>query len=88
MCGQKIRFQNGIHWMELSIPAWREEIVVIPITSIPSNVLQTARRFPDNKLRFYAMVNLNAPNSNELLIGDFESLDLLKVFHPREQVIV
>lgn len=86
VCGQKMRLEHGTYYIEIFVPAWKNETVFVPITAIPSDVLQAARRFPDNKLRFYAKVNLDAPTARELLIGDFENFDLRKVF--REPAIV
>ena len=87
ICGQKISFVKGTYWMEVSVPAWkRNEKIAVPITSIPTTVLQTARRFPDNKLRFYAKVNLEAATAQELDIEAFESFDLRAVFQ-REAVV-
>ena len=81
VCGQKISFDHGVYWIELNVPEWRKNATfAVPITSIPQNVLQRARRFPDNKLRFYAKVNVNASNEKELLIEEFEDLDLCDVF--------
>lgn len=80
VCASGLVYQNGSHCIRLAIPAWNQEEFLVPATWIPSLVLSSAGRFPDNKLRFYAKVNLDATNPNDLGMKDFESLNLASVF--------
>ena len=85
VCGKKMHYENGAYLIEFAIPAWnQQETVRVPIALIPPDVLRSARKFPDNKIRFYAQVNLDETASHELMIGDFESLNLVNVFKPKE----
>ena len=72
--------KHGSPCLEITIPDWKDETVFIDATSVPGEVLRAAKRFPDNSLRFYAQVNLDAQNVQELSVSNIESFDITEVF--------
>ena len=77
---------SGCDYFEITIPSWNKtRRAFLPVTSVPHQVLQTAKRGPDNKLRFFANVNLEAGSEDDLGISDVESFDLAPVFQRQAQ---
>jgi hypothetical protein len=73
-------FEHGSPCLEITIPAWKDVPIFIDATSVPGEVLRAAKRFPDNSLRFYAQVNLDAQNVRELSVSNIESFDIREIF--------
>lgn len=76
--GERMVNEKGITYMQVFIPEWdANERSLLPITAVPQHVLQRARRFPDNKLRFTANVDMG---EEELRLRDFENLEIRGIF--------
>jgi hypothetical protein len=75
--GEKMVHEKGTMFMQLFIPEWdANERPLVPMTTVPQEVLQS-RRFPDNKLRFTANVDVG---EDELRLRDLENLEIRGLF--------
>jgi hypothetical protein len=75
--------EYGTTYLEIVIPSWNlKKRIKVPATKFPREVLQAAALYPDNKLRFYAHVNLKASRIRDLKVSDITNLDLLDIFQP------
>jgi len=78
--------RSGCNYFEITIPSWHKtQSTLLPVTAVSKQVLQTAKRGPDNKIRFFANVNLEAGKKDDLEITDIESFDLTPVFQKEKQ---
>ena len=76
--------KNGTLYMEVIVPSWHlRRTVLVPVTTIPQQVLQTSMKFPDNRRRFLAQVDLEAKQPSDLNIQKFEKICLLETFTKR-----
>jgi hypothetical protein len=76
--------ENGSPCLEVIVPAWKDVTFSIPVTSVPGDILRSAKRFPDNSLRFYAQVNLDAHDVRELSVTNIEAFDITEVFKVKD----
>jgi hypothetical protein len=83
VCCQRIIVKNGTQYLEIIVPSWHlRRRIFIPVTLIPQKVLQRAKLFPDNRLRFLAKVDLHSRRRRDVAanIHEFENLCLLDTF--------
>jgi hypothetical protein len=81
---QRMLEKHGTLYMEVIVPSWHlRRKILIPITTIPQNVLRKSTNFPDNRRRFLAQVDLEAKKAADLDIKEFENICLLETFTKR-----